>query len=105
MLSLQRSEVEHPMKIARPRGLNRRRVEKLIRAAKDERSAAGRIDVLSRQFLGCPYQSDPLIGSAEIAEVFTASLERFDCVTYLETIVALAGASDVDDFADLLRRI
>jgi hypothetical protein len=93
------------MKFARPLGLNRRRVEQLIRAAKDERSAAGRIDVLSRQFLGYPYQSDPLIGSAETAEVFTTSLEGFDCVTYLETIVALAFASSVDDFADLLRRI
>jgi hypothetical protein len=37
--------------------------------------------------------------------VFTASLEGFDCVTYLETIVALARASSADDFADLLRRI
>jgi N-acetylmuramoyl-L-alanine amidase-like protein len=105
MKSLRRFEVEHPTKIARLRGLNRRRARQLITAAKGEPSAAGRIDFLSQQFLGCPYQADPLIGSAEIAEVFTASLEWFDCVTYLETIVALAGASDVDDFADLLRRI
>jgi hypothetical protein len=105
MTALQRPEVGHPMKVAQPRGLNRHRVEQLICAAKDERSVAGRIDVLSQRFLGYPYQSDPLIGSAETAEVFTTSLEGFDCVTYLETIVALACASNVDDFADLLRRI
>lgn len=105
MMALQRPEILHPMKLAQPRGLKRHRVEQLIRAAKDERSAAGRMDVLSRQFLGYPYQSDPLIGSAETAEVFTASLEGFDCVTYLETIVSLACASNADDFTDLLRRI
>jgi hypothetical protein len=63
------------------------------------------MEVLSRQLLGYPYQPDPLIGSPETAEVFTASLEGFDCVTYLETIVALARASSADDFADVLRRI
>jgi N-acetylmuramoyl-L-alanine amidase-like protein len=93
------------MPVAQPRGLNRRCMEQLIRAAKDEPSVAGRIDVLSRRLFGYPYQSDPLIGSAETAEVFTASFEGFDCVTYQETIVALARASNVDDFADLLRRI
>lgn len=93
------------MKAAQPRALNRHSVEQLIRSAEDERSAAGRIDVLSQRFLGYPYQSDPLIGSAETAEVFTTSLDGFDCVTYLETVVALAGASNVDEFADLLRRI
>lgn len=93
------------MKVTQPRGLNRLRAEQLIRAAKDQRPAAGRVDVLSRRFVGFPYQSDPLIGSAETAEVFTTSLEGFDCVTYLETIIALACASNVDDFADLLRRI
>jgi hypothetical protein len=93
------------MAVAHRRGLNRRRVQQLIRAVKDERSVAGRIEVLSRRFLGSPYQSDPLIGSAETAEVFTTSLAGFDCVTYLETIIALACASDADDFADLIRRI
>jgi hypothetical protein len=103
--ALQRPEFGRPMKVAQPRGLDRHRVEELIRAAKDQPSVVGRVDVLSRRFLGSPYLSDPLIGSAETREVFTISLEGFDCVTFLETIVALAHASNVDDFADLLRRI
>ena len=56
-------------------------------------------------FLDIPTEPNPLIGSAETSEVFTASLDGFDCVTYIETIVALARACDVDDFVEWLRRI
>jgi len=93
------------MKHAEPRGLSRRRVEQLLSEAKHDRFVAGRIDVLSRRFLGHSYQSNPLIGSADTAEVFTASLDGFDCVTYIETILALARASNVDDFIEWLRKI
>jgi Protein of unknown function (DUF1460) len=93
------------MKHAQPRGLSRRRVEQLLSKTKYDHSAGGRIDFLSRYFLGHPYKPNPLIGSADTAEVFTASLDGFDCVTYIETIVALARASNVDDFAEWLRKI
>jgi len=88
-----------------PRGLNRRRVAQLLSKTKHDRSAASRIDVLSRHFVGHSYIPNPLIGSAGTAEVFTASLDGFDCVTYLETILALARASSVDDFTEWLRKI
>jgi hypothetical protein len=61
--------------------------------------------MLSRRFLGHSYKPNPLIGSAATAEVFTASLDGFDCVTYIETIVALARASNLDDFTKWLRKI
>jgi cell wall-associated NlpC family hydrolase len=93
------------MKHAQPRGLRRRRVEQLLSETKHDRSAGSRIDVLSRHFLGHSYKPNPLIGSADTVEVFTASLDGFDCVTYIETIVALARASNVDDFTEWLRRI
>ena len=93
------------MKHAQPRGLSRRRVEQLLSKTKYNRSVASRIDVLSRHFLGHSYKPNPLIGSADTAEVFTASLDGFDCVTYIETIVALARASNVDDFIEWLRKI
>jgi Protein of unknown function (DUF1460) len=93
------------MKPAQPRGLSRRRVEQLLSKTKYDRSASNRIDVLSRLFLGHSYKSNPLIGSADTAEVFTASLDGFDCVTYIETIVALARALNVDDFIEWLRKI
>ena len=93
------------MKNLRPRGLNRRRVEQLLSQTKDDREIDSRIEVISRHFLGRPYQTNPLIGSADSAEVFTASIDRFDCVTYIETVVALARASTVDGFIEWLRKI
>jgi len=93
------------MKHAQPRGLNRRRVEQLLSKTKHHHSIGSRIDVLSRRFLGRPYRSNPLTGSSDTPEVFTASLDGFDCVTYLETVVALARASNVDDFVGWLRKI
>jgi hypothetical protein len=93
------------MKYPQPRGLSRRRVEQLLSKINSNRSAGSRIDLLSCQFLGRPYKTNPLIGSADTAEVFTASLDAFDCVTYIETVVALARATDVDDFIEWLRKI
>src|SRR5713101_4072272 len=93
------------MEHAQPRGLSRRRVQQLLSETKHDRCAGSRIDVLSRHFLGLSYKPDPLIGSAATAEVFTASFDGFDCVTYIESILALAFASNVDDFIEWLRKI
>jgi Protein of unknown function (DUF1460) len=88
-----------------PRGLSRRQVDQLLTKARDVHTTAGRIDACSRRLLGHPYIANPLIGSADTAEVFAASLDGFDCVTYIETILALARACSVDDFVDWLRKI
>ena len=93
------------MKHPHPRGLSRRRVERLLSATRRGLSFGSRIDIFSRQFLGRSYQPNPLIGSADTAEVFTASLDGFDCVTYIETVVALARASKFDDFIECLQKI
>jgi hypothetical protein len=90
---------------AQPQGLNRRRVEHLLSETKYDNAADSRIDVLSRHFLGHPYEQNPLIGSADTPEVFTASLDGFDCVTYVETILALSRASNANDFTEWLRMI
>jgi cell wall-associated NlpC family hydrolase len=88
-----------------PRGLSRRRVEQLLSKTKHDRSVGSRIEILSGAFLGYSYKPDPLIGSSDTAEVFIAALDGFDCVTYIETVVALARASKVDEFTDWLRKI
>jgi cell wall-associated NlpC family hydrolase len=93
------------MKQTQRPGFSRRPVQQLLSATKSIHSVGSRIDYLSGYFLGHSYKPNPLIGSAETAEVFTASLDGFDCVTYIETIVALARASDVDDFTECLRKI
>src|SRR5215469_10550401 len=93
------------MKHPHPRDLGPQLVERLLSETRYDRSIASRIDVLSRHFLGHPYQPNPLIGSADTCEVFTASLDGFDCVTYIEAILALARASNVEDFLKWLRKI
>ena len=90
---------------ARPRNLSRRRVQRLLSKTKSCDSAGCRIEVLSRQFIGQPYRINPLIGSAETPEIFVASLDAFDCVTYLETVLALSLASTADEFTAWLRKV
>jgi Protein of unknown function (DUF1460) len=90
---------------AQPRGLSLQAVKQLLSRTKDDLSAAGRMDVLSGRLLGRCYIANPLIGSAETSEVFMASLDGFDCVTYIETVLALARASSIDGFIEWLRKI
>lgn len=92
------------MKHAQPRSLSRRRVERLLSKTRSKGSAGNRIEVLSRQLLGLPYKTN-LIGSVDIPEVFVASVGEFDCVTYMETVVALARSSKTDEFTEWLRAI
>src|SRR5438477_7780356 len=92
------------MKRAEPRSSSRRRIQKLLSTATSSRSAGARIEGFSREFLGLPYSST-LIGSAERPEVFVASLDTFDCVTYIETVLALARASNPAQFAEFLRHL
>src|SRR5256885_472345 len=68
------------MEHAQPRHLSRRRVEQLLSKVKSHGSAGNRIEILTRHFLGLPYHSHALIGSANTPEVFTVSLDAFDCV-------------------------
>jgi hypothetical protein len=100
-MGLDRRSIHH----LQPRELNRWRVGRLLSEIRHQRDAAGRIEALSRRFVGHPYRPNPLVGSAGIPEVFTASLDGFDCVTYIETVVALARASNADDFTRWLRKI
>ncbi|HTW88199.1 MAG TPA: N-acetylmuramoyl-L-alanine amidase-like domain-containing protein [Candidatus Binataceae bacterium] len=80
-------------------------MEQILSKAKYDGSVGSRVDVFSRHFLGNSYKPIPLIGSAGTAEVFTASFDGFDCVTYIETVLALTRASSVDEFTECLRKI
>lgn len=93
------------MNPGQPRDLDAPRVRQLLAQARRCHFVADRIEALSRCLLGSPYKSNPLIGSASQAEVFTAALEGFDCVTYIETSLALARARSVEDFVRCLRGI
>src|SRR5258707_12580196 len=92
------------MKHPQPRPLSRRRVAQLLSETKYARSTGTQINFLSRHFLGHSYKTNPLIGSADTAEVFKASFDGFDCVTYIETVLALARAANLDDFIEGLQK-
>jgi hypothetical protein len=63
------------------------------------------MDRFSEAFLARPYTVNPLGGAPGQPERLTASLEGFDCVTYIETVLALALSHDAKEFYDLLGRV
>lgn len=90
------------MRQTRPRRLDARQ---LLSRVKGRPSVAERAGVISRLLLGRPYVASGLVGSAETPEVLSASLDAFDCVTYVETVLALARSRTAREFPDVLRCI
>ncbi|HVF90795.1 MAG TPA: N-acetylmuramoyl-L-alanine amidase-like domain-containing protein [Blastocatellia bacterium] len=83
-------------------------IEAILASTEKSDRLPARIDLISEAFLARPYAANPLGGGPGQPETLTASLEAFDCVTYIETVLALAlsGISgDAAEFLDLLRRI
>lgn len=80
-------------------------LESILDSLKGAASLSERIERASRYFVGRPYLSNPLCGSSRTKEVYTASLDGFDCVTYVETVLAVALAKSPADFINALRRI
>jgi Protein of unknown function (DUF1460) len=66
---------------------------------------AARMESISGRFLGYPYITNPLIGSPDTPEVFSDSLQAFDCVTYIESVTALAYAGKAGNFSSILKKL
>jgi hypothetical protein len=66
---------------------------------------AARVEVVSGQFLGLPYVAHSLIGSPDTPEVLVTSLGGFDCVTYIESVLALVYAEKTGTFNAFLKKI
>lgn len=77
----------------------------LIQEAAALSSIPRRIDLISARLLGLPYIVHPLIGSATVPEQMTARLDGFDCVTFVETVLALATSRSVERFVERLREL
>lgn len=63
---------------------------------------------LAKHFIGSPYS--PQILSTGIAETLTANLQSFDCVTFVESVVAMAltiqsGGTELSHFLHMLEKI
>jgi cell wall-associated NlpC family hydrolase len=66
---------------------------------------AVQMESISRRFLGRPYKTNPLIGSADAPEVFTDATSGFDCVTYIEAVLARASSRNKAESSSILRQI
>ena len=89
----------------RPKKLNPQMTRRLLKGASNFNTISEKLRWLTEQLLGKPYVIWPLIGSQDVPEQFTATYAAFDCVTYLETCLALAWAKNVDEVDGLLREI
>jgi Protein of unknown function (DUF1460) len=82
-----------------------RLASKLIAKARATPNLADRIKIISAHLMGYPYILHPLTGSQTHPEVFVTRMDGFDCVTYVETVLALAESNNIDDFPERLREI
>ncbi len=73
-------------------------LRELISMAASVESIGERIALISARFLGRPYLRHPLHGSPNTPETLVTRLDGFDCVTFVETVLALAHARTPADF-------
>ncbi|RMG50411.1 MAG: DUF1460 domain-containing protein [Acidobacteria bacterium] len=88
-----------------PEDFDPTRAEEILERIRHVPAVSERLNIVSGQFLGSPYIVHPLVGSADTPEVFTISLTGFDCVTYVETVLALALSDTVPQFIDTVRHL
>lgn len=77
-------------------------IDTILRKLHGHPDVGQRLSLITEWWLGFPYLRDPLIGSDTEPEVLVATLQGFDCVTFVETALALAWARDAEDFLGLL---
>lgn len=88
-----------------PIGLDPAEAAKLLEDAAGEKDLRKRIDHFSEILLGRAYVEGSLGGGPELSEELRIYLSAFDCVTFIETVLALAFARATGDFIDLIRCI
>ena len=81
------------------------RIDRLIVQAQAYPAVSRRIDFISAALRGTGYRAYTLIGGPRQPEKFVVRDDVFDCVTYLETVLAAAIARKPDEFEGLLRKI
>jgi hypothetical protein len=92
-------------RLTRPVGLDRRRAERALFGLGRLTPLEARVDSVSRLFVGRAYAENPLGGGPDQREVFRCSFNEFDCVTYVETVLALACSKTTTRFFRELRAL
>lgn len=71
----------------------------------EEKPFYEKLDTFSSAFIGSAYILDPLGEENEFDPDPFYRFDAFDCMTYVETVLALSGAKDFDDFLNLKKNI
>ena len=61
--------------------------------------------MISREFLGIPYQGFTLVGDGNADEVFVIDLEGVDCFTFIDYMEAMRMSGSYDEFRTNLARV
>jgi hypothetical protein len=88
-----------------PSTLDVQEAKRVLESAAREAELNRRLDVISAYFLDRPYIDNSLVGGPDTPEVLTISLDAFDCVTYVETVLAFAGSTTVEAFIKGVREL
>ena len=89
----------------RPAEAGRKRIDRLVLAARALPTIGKRIEFISHALLRTPYRGHTLIGGRHLPERFVVRDDGFDCVTFCETVLAAARSERLSDFVPELRRI
>lgn len=84
---------------------DRRILEQLLAEAQRQPNLVARMKFISARLLGQPYTLHPLIGSVSEPEQFVVRMDGFDCVTFIETVLAASHATTVEGFLNRLRKL
>jgi len=79
-------------------------IEELIKSSK-RYSAGDRIDYISKKFLETPYQANTLNTDKNLPEKLIVNLEKMDCHTFLDYVMALSLSDNFSSFYEKLRLI
>src|SRR5947209_3364169 len=78
---------------------------RLLNQFRDANEFGERLERISAHLLESPYLNNPLGGGPDVQESLVIRFDGFDCVTYVETALALAGSRTIDEFCDALREM
>ncbi len=80
-------------------------LEQMLGAAATISGTWERIEYLSEQFLGTPYEEATLIGSPDVPEKLVVCLRAVDCFTYIDYVEAMRSSSSFEGFKEQLRAV
>jgi hypothetical protein len=79
-------------------------VDMIHRLVAGEPKLARRVRMVADAFVGRPYVIDPLIGGPKVPEKLVIRFDAFDCITFIESVLALAKSTSRKGFISELKK-